>query len=54
MSEAVHRSFLKPEVGLDAKGRLDAFQDEDAKTRGEEQYPDDFFGWADSIRAPAQ
>lgn len=33
----------------DPKARLAAFQDEDVMTRGEEQYPDDFFGWAESI-----
>ena len=38
------------EIGLlDPKGRLDAFQDGDVCTRGERQYPDDFFGWAESI-----
>jgi hypothetical protein len=41
--EAVHRAFLKPEA------RLAAFQDGEVKTRGEEQYPDDFFGWAESV-----
>ncbi len=33
----------------DPKARLAAFQDEDVMTRGEEQYPDDFFGSAESI-----
>ncbi len=38
------------EIGLvTPKGRLDAFQDGDVCTRGEQQYPDDFFGWAESI-----
>jgi hypothetical protein len=87
MSDAVYRSFLKPQPGYvlpdsfgtfdtesnraikaalaryieratvraaaigltDPQGRLDAFQDDAAKTRGEGQYFDDFFGWAESI-----
>jgi hypothetical protein len=38
------------EMGLsDPIERLAAFQDGDVKTKSEGSYPDDFFGWAESI-----
>jgi hypothetical protein len=38
------------EIGLlNPSDRLDAFQDAAVCTRGESQYPDNFFGWAESI-----
>lgn len=34
---------------IEPRARLDAFQDDEAKTRGEGSYYDYFFGWRESI-----
>jgi hypothetical protein len=40
-------SQLAEKAGLNARERLEAFQNLKVHTDGEEQYPDDFFGWLD-------